>query len=451
MLLLLLLLHGLLLTFTKFTLWPEMVVYPYLVNHGYELYKDLINPYPPYLTLALAAFTRVWGYNPVSFRILTLAVAFFIDLLIFALSKKIYKNNKKALLNTFIFVIISIPLGINGLWFELIQTPFILLSVYFLLFQKQKKSFLISSILLAVAIGIKQQAVWLVPLFLLFKLKRPLLTTANIKSATTLLLPIFILYAATLVLVSAISDPQSFYRWTIILPFFKASSMPGYVLLPSARQLLTVASILLFVLPFNQHAAGNIKKLNLVAIYLIVFAYPRFDYFHLVPATALFCLTFSAIHFKNKKLPLVAAILLLPFIAFSFRYFQGNTGFSTRFFENDIRDASKNLSLFTRTGDKVYIQNGPDQLLALSGLLPPKPWADEFPWYLQFDQTQQKVVDAIKLEKPKYVIYEPYQEGPVYSLGSYKPELIFNYINQNYEPYSKISNSLWLKKLRTSY
>ena len=124
--------HLILLTSTTFTLWPEMAVYPYLMNNGFLLYKDIINPYPPYLSLFLSFFTKTFGYLPISFEILTLLFIFTIDYLIYTFSRKIFQSKSAAIINTAFFALFSIPFGINGLWFDLIQTPFILISVYLL-------------------------------------------------------------------------------------------------------------------------------------------------------------------------------------------------------------------------------------------------------------------------------------------------------------------------------
>src|SRR3989344_1901426 len=77
-----LLVHLLLLINTKFTLWPEMVVYPYLLNNGFILYRDIINPYPPLFTGFLTIFARIFGYSPLFYQILTWVVILLIDLLI---------------------------------------------------------------------------------------------------------------------------------------------------------------------------------------------------------------------------------------------------------------------------------------------------------------------------------------------------------------------------------
>src|SRR3990167_65723 len=156
--------HLILLINTRFTLWPEMVVYPYLLNNGFALYRDIINPYPPLLSYSLAIFAKIFGYQPLPYQILTWFLIIVIDLLLFLFSRKIFTKST-ACFSLLFFAILSIPFGINGLWFDLVQTPFILGSVYyFYKFFNNPKSgrLLFNSILfLTIALFIKQQIVWL--------------------------------------------------------------------------------------------------------------------------------------------------------------------------------------------------------------------------------------------------------------------------------------------------
>src|SRR5216684_3579309 len=95
---LLLLVHLVLLFFTRFTLWPEMVVYPYLLNHGFLLYRDIINPYPPLLAYKLSFFASLFGYQPAPYQILTWLIILITDVAIFLAVAKVTKNSKIALL-----------------------------------------------------------------------------------------------------------------------------------------------------------------------------------------------------------------------------------------------------------------------------------------------------------------------------------------------------------------
>src|SRR3990167_11018979 len=120
---LILLIHLLLLANTRFTLWPEIVVYPYLLNHGFLLYRDIINPYPPLLAYKLSIFANLFGYQPAPYQILTWLLILVTDSAIFLAASKITKSHKTALLATIFFASLSIPFDVNGLWYDLVQTP----------------------------------------------------------------------------------------------------------------------------------------------------------------------------------------------------------------------------------------------------------------------------------------------------------------------------------------
>lgn len=441
--------HAVLLLSTLFTLWPEMVVYPYLFNGGFKLYQDLINPYPPYLTMALGLFTKFFGYDPINFKLLTIVVVILTDLIIFRLSLKIFKNLKIAVVNTTFFVFVSVPFGINGLWFDLFQTPLIILAVYFLLFSKHKRNILISSIFISAAILIKQQALWLVPLFLALSLKKPFNSKKNIKVTKDFFLPLLVSFVLTLLLVTTISDLDGFFTWAIILPLFRSSSLPGYVLLPSLRQLIIATSLFLFFTPFLINISAKQRTIIYLAFYLLIFAYPRFDYFHLIPSLAVLSLVAGKVvtSIKLKPLSIAPLILLAPLLAYQVRFYANNLKPQIRFFENDIIDVSQKIKSLSSPSDKFYVQNGPDQILTLSGRLPPKPWADEFPWYLENNDLQQKIVEKLNDQKPKYAIVKPYSQGQEFALGSYRPKQIAEYLGQNYRFVQLLDDELYLKQI----
>ncbi len=161
----LIIIHIIVLENIRFTLWPEMVVYPYLINNGFSLYKDLINPYPPTLILLLSALTNIVGYQPQIFQLFTWILIIITDIILYQVLLKIFKTHYLSLFSLIIFMIISISFGINGLWFDLVQTPFIILSLYYFIKFKEEKSIgnlNLSLILVITAIFIKQQAVWIV-------------------------------------------------------------------------------------------------------------------------------------------------------------------------------------------------------------------------------------------------------------------------------------------------
>ena len=96
--------HILVLENMRFTLWPEMVVYPYLLNNGFSLYKDLVNPYPPTLILILSALTKIVGYQPQIFQLFTWILIFITDIILYNVILKIIKIHYLSLISLVFFI-----------------------------------------------------------------------------------------------------------------------------------------------------------------------------------------------------------------------------------------------------------------------------------------------------------------------------------------------------------
>lgn len=447
-----LLFHLILLANTKFTLWPEMVVYPYLLNNGFILYRDLINPYLPTLTYVLSIYTKLFGYSPENFRTLTWVCILAIDALIFKVSLMLSKNYFKATLSLLFFTLMSMPLYINGLWFDLIQTPFIVLSIYnFYRFlrTKNKKNIQAAFFWDLIAVFIKQQALWLIIFYLITLVYIFRGKSLNVIKAT---IPVIILFGAVFGCFALIFANEhvleEFFFWTIYFPFFKASSQPGYILFPTPKQIIFVLFLFAIFLPAIR-AKSKYRIFVLGALTTTLFAYPRFDYFHLIPSLSILSLIVGETLFDQIKGRNAVKVLLLSSFAilsiFSYKYFISNWTQEIRFFETDILSSATFLSLITNPKDPIYVQNGPDQLLPLAKRLPPKPWATQFPWYLELNNYQKKVIDGINNTDTKFIVFKPYENKEKFDLGTYKPVLVASYINANYHNYIKISDSLWLK------
>ena len=451
----LLLVHLIFLINTRFVLWPEMVVYPYLLNNNFLLYQDVINPYSPILTWFLAIFAKIFGYLPPPYQILTWVIILIIDLSIYIISQKMFKNKLFALSSVAFFAVLSIPFGINGLWFDLVQTPFILWALYF--FYKflnarnksvLKNNFFISFLLLTIAFFIKQQVFWVGLLFFMFALSKYRFDVLKfLKNHYQASLPFGVLFIFHVFYFFVQGTLANFAFWVFYFPAFLASKMPGYILLPSAKQMLIVFALFVFFVP-TMVRKSQILFLATPAV-LILFAYPRFDYFHLIPALAAIAIFFGPNfeHFKKSNATIKGVFLLtLIFLSlFTFRYIQNQWHKETRFFEREIYQTAKVVELLTDKNERIYVQNGPDQIFPLANRLPPKPWADDFSWYLEVPNLQKKVVDNLEKDKPRYIIFQPYLKGEKYGLGSYRPDDIADYIDNNYVNFAQIDYDLYLK------
>ena len=455
MILILLLVHLLMLINTQFTLWPEIVVYPYLINNDFLLYKDIINPYPPLLTWFLAFFTKIFEYVPSTYQILTWAVILIIDLSIYTITKKLFKRRSYQLTSTLFFIILSIPFGVNGLWFDLVQTPLILWALYFFyefLNSKAKSSlklnFFVSFLFLTIAFFIKQQVFWVAALFLISALSKYKFDLFKfLKNHYLSVLPFAVFLIFNFVYFLEHGTLTNFAFWVFYFPALLASKMSGYILLPSIKQIVVVFALFVLFLPTILKKSHVLFLITAAA--LILFAYPRFDYFHLIPVLSAIAVVFgpNSEYFKKLKIaPRGFSLIALIFLGlFTYRYFQNHWQKEVRFFEQDVFENARVIDLLVEENDKVYLQNAPDQLLSLSGTLPTKPWADDFPWYLEVANLQNRVRDELEAEKPRFIIFQPYLKGKKYELGSYRPDDIADYIDNNYENFAQIDGNLYIR------
>ncbi len=447
------LIQLILLLFTRFTLWPEMVVYPYLVNNNFLLYRDVINPYLPLLTGFLTVYTRVFGYEVINFQVLTWLIIVITDLSLFLCAQKAFNSTSRAIMSLLTFAILSVPFQVNGLWFDLVQTPLIILAFFYLytyLKKPTRSSLFYIFLLLAISFFVKQQSLWLiiwVLVILFYRLKGKFLSSLL---KAHIYLPFLILFFASVLFFWYQKTLGDFLYWTFFFPFFKASSMPGYVLLPAPRQLSLLISLSIICMVIFLKSKFESKLAAGTAFALLIFAYPRFDYFHLIPSLAILSIALPGSYqvLKNSNILFRATFLIAvtTIILFCLKYFYHNATREVRFFEKDVYSASKIIEEKTIDGSPIYIQNGPDQILVLSRRLPVKPWADEFPWYLELPNLQEKVLAGIVSQNPQYIIFKPYGQGHKYEIGSYRPTIIASFLDVHYQNKIQISDTLWLKE-----
>ena len=230
LLFLLLVLHIFLLVNLRFTAWPEMFSYPYLRNNGFLIYKDMVHPYTPVLTMTLSTLYKLFGYRLIVLKLFTWVLVLINDVLIFLIVKKISKSSKVSLLSVLFYLFTQPFLDGNMLWFDFaISTP-LLFSFYFLLkvFDKQsfqKRNLLFTGLFLMVAVLIKQTS----GLYFLAVLGYLILKRTKFQK----IIPIFIgpLVLGLPLLFRLIQEGalMDFLNWVLIYPARYWTKFPGYV------------------------------------------------------------------------------------------------------------------------------------------------------------------------------------------------------------------------------
>ncbi len=407
--------HWLLLVNLRFEAWPEMLVYPYLLNHGFKLYQDIINPYPPLFTYFLAVFSKIFAITVFNLKLLTWAIILLSDVLIYLIALKRYGKTPALIALTF-FIIFQPLLDGNGLWYDLALTPVLLLAFH-----------LNSPWLLAGGFFIKQSVIWLFPLF--------------IKQWRRIILSVLSLFLVSCFLFLVQGNLQHYLFWPWRFALTILPTMPGH------KDWGSPTLWLIGLLPFLPLIWIKKSPPFYWAILSFLFIFPRFGLFHLQPALAFAALTLATslqgVKLKKYLLPATCYLLLASLIWF--RQIKLYWHQPTRFFEPEILKAAEQLKARTSASQPILFLNAPDQLMVLADRLPPKPWAITFPWYLELPGMQQRFIDAIKAQRPQAVLFSPYQNQGRFTPGSYRPAQLDDFVQSEFAQTTQISDSLYLK------
>lgn len=406
----LMIVHIVILLNLNFTAWPEIFSFPYLFNNGFDLYKDMVHPYTPLLTILLSFLYKLFGYNVWVVKLFTYFLILVNDILIFKITSKITKNTRWGIFAVIFYILTQSFLDGNQLWFDFaMSTPILVGSLLIL-----NKKYFLSGVAFAIAFLIKQNSA----LFFIFGLLLSLKNKNYLKILLGSLLPI-IPFSIYLFQKNTIMD---FLNWVLIYPSKYWTSFPNYVqMVPSNRQLLILALLFLPVLylVIKKEIKNNILLFGSLFISLVLI-YPRFSFFHFQTGIAILAIIFGVVssYFPKKYylfLYLIVLILLIP----------KDWGSSVRFIDDN--------KLVMNKSEEVYLL-GPHSLnYVTSGTLPPKPWIDNYGWYFEMPNIQENMIDGWKVDPPVYVYWTIAQAGNWYDLGTYQPEKIVKYIKDNYQ------------------
>ncbi len=419
------LLHGLLLFSIKFTAWPEMLAYPYLLSHGFHFYSDIIQPYVPLLPFILFGLGKVFGLSVLLLRTITFVIILITDLLLWWWLHKLFKK-KIALITFFLYVLLQVSFDGNGLWFDLVIAPWALGAYYFLstfVEKRQNKLLFLAGLLLGVAMIIKQTAVWCLLVSLLYLVWQKQFKSLAIIIVASLL-PIFLLLF--------FFPPHQLFYWTLVYPFTIAPTMSGYVQYPSIKQLAQMLALFLpLVWLFKIKSQQSLLLLGWFLASL-GFLFPRFDYFHLQPALPFLMigLAWVATSLKKKQAIQISLVYFLGIGLLFCKFITHNFLQPVRFFDKQLYDTAQQLNQKLPKNQPIFFYNTPAQYFIAAQLLPTKPWADTFPWYLEIPGLQTQIIK--NLDQVNFVILAPIQNGGAYDLGSYRPVKIDTYISSHF-------------------
>ncbi len=437
-----LLFHLFLLIRLQFTAWPEMTLWPYLITKGWLPYKDIAIAHTPLLLVDLTILYKLFGVGLWQLKIYTWLLILLTDALLFWVVREIW-NRKTALLSLVFFIPFQLFYEGNGLWFDLALAPMALILFYFI----KKKDYLWAGIFWALAFLTKQTAFWfLIPTGLMLlqgvSLQKPQKLIKVSKKFTLGVLSTFLIAVLSIWALGFLKD---FYYWAFEFGIGILPKAQGQINLPTLRQLAT--SFFPFTILFFLFFAQKRKESFFLSTWAIAGAlgtFPRWELFHFQPAIPFLAIAGGLVLSQIKKLKPIIKILLVGYVVLSVvlvsKYYLREWGRETRFFEPEIKQIVTYVKENTEQNDKIYVLNAWDSVYALSNTLPAvRPWIPHLPWYMKLPGVQEDIVSSLDIVRPKLMVQGEYSEA---GLGSYKPELIDEFIKDNYEINDNIGSYL---------
>lgn len=425
---LIVLFHLVLLGYLKFTAWPEMTLWPYLITKGWLPYANAAIAHTPLLLVKLAIFYKIFGVGIIQLKIFTWILILLLDGLVYWVAMKL-RNTKVAVFSLISFVFWQLFFDGNGLWFDLFMGVFAFISFYFV----SKKKYLWAGIFWALAVISKQTAVF-------FLIPIGLSIIKDIKSAKKLALGIFAVFIPFVLALWLIGILLPFINWAVNFGIFVLPKAQGQVQLPDLKNLIVSAFPFLVFVPLIWKTGRKNINLAVWSIAGALGAYPRFEYFHFQPALPFLAIASGLVFSDIRKLKGIWKLFIVFYLLGSFylfaNFFIRDFQEGTRFYEQDVVDVVNFVRSNSSPNDKIFVMNWWDNIYALSVTLPAtNPWVPQLSWYQDIPGIQEKEVSDLETVKPKIIILNPYSES---GLSAYIPRKVYNYVTANYRLEEKV-------------
>ena len=438
-----LLVHLLLLIFLKFTAWPEMSLWPYLMTKGWLPYKDIAIAHTPLMLVDLSIFFKIFGAGIIQLKVFTWILILLLDGLVFYVSRKLW-NTKTAIMALMVNGLWLMFYDGNGLWFDLYMGLMAFTSFYF----AKKKNWLWTGIFWALAFISKQTAVWfLIPIGLEMVNGKWLMVKKNIRSFIPGTLAIIVPFIVILAAFGILSD---FWNWAVKFGVFTLPGAAGQIQLPNLRNLTVAAFPFLIFLPLLLNHKQSLTKLEfgksstinllLWAIAGSLGAYPRFEFFHFQPAVPFLAIAsagfFTNKIWKNLPIKIFTTLYIVGCLGLFGGFFIRNVGEGTRFYETDVKEVALYIKYNVDPGERIFVMNWWDNLYALTDTIPSTdPWVPQLSWYMEAPGIQEEMIDGLRQNPPKLIIFNPYTD---FGLSAYKPEKVYEFVTENYKLSGKV-------------
>jgi hypothetical protein len=397
------------------------------MTKGWLPYANIAIAHTPLMLIDLSLFYKIFGVGIIQLKLFTWGLILISDWLVFVIAKKLW-NTKTAIFALGTFVVWNLFYDGNGLWFDLYMGVLALCSFYF----AREKKWVWTGIFWALAMISKQTAVWfLLPIGLgvLQSVKH------KVQSVGRLILGAFMVSVAFLLLLLAFHLLPSFWNWAIGFGIFELPRAVGQIQLPDLKVLMVAVFPFLIFIPLLLKTGKKYLYLLVWAIAGSLGAYPRFELFHFQAAIPFLAIA-SALVFAGKKnwskfIKTGILIYIIGTVYLFAGFFMRNFKEGTRFYEKDVASVVSFVKYNTSPGDAIFVLNWWDNIYALTSTIPStNPWVPQLSWYTEVPGIQEKMVEGLKANPPKFIILSPYSE---IGLSAYTPEKVYEFVTENYK------------------
>jgi len=436
--------HLFVLIKTKFTAWPEMLLWPYLMIKGWLPYKDIAIAHNPLMLLELSFFYKIFGVGVNQLKIFTWIVILTFNLLIFIVTKRIW-NKKIALFSVIFYSIWMFFYEGNGLWFDLYMGILAFSSFCFAL----RKNWFLTGFFWALAFLSKQTAFWfLIPISYTAITERE-----TFKSLKDKILKFtygsIVVFVVFLIFIYSADIMPDFFNWAVKFGIFTLPKLKGQIQFPDFKNIIVsfFPFIIFLYMFFNTLSRQKYKKSNIVNLFLWSFAgvlgtFPRFELFHFQPAVPYLAIAtsiaISNLNFRTFSYRLFLIFYFSTSFYLVFSSLHRNYGKETRFYDREVLKVVEYIKNNTIYDEKIFVLNWWDSIYALTNTMPAsRPWVPQLAWYQELPGIEEKEVNSIEKNKPKLILLYPYTD---FGLSSFVPQKLYHYVQENYKLKDKVGN-----------
>lgn len=397
-------LHTFLLLKLSFFPYPELFVYPYLAEHGFLPYKNILDQHLPSVLMTPFNLYDLGLRTILSARYFLTGTVILSQIFIFLIADKLFKSKKRAIFANILYFLAQPLFEGTTLWLDTFLVPLLLAASYFSFrfLEKETKSDLIfASLFLGFALFIKQVMLPLViavAAYLYYKSK-------DIRKILQFLFFAFLPLAASVFWIYSEGIFSDFLYWTITFNFDVYAKMGRK--LPSLSQL---ARVLVFWAPafywlYLQIRRKEILIFGIFMIFSMAAAVSRFEFVHLqlsLPFVALLITGFLLKAEKKIKYAILALPLLVLGVWLGKFYREQNFGFDY-FFDSQTREVAQRVSRLTDTNEKIFVLGAQPTIYFLSDRLPAgEIFTVNLPWNMSV--AEEAILKRLKEDKPKVVV-----------------------------------------------